>query len=101
MPIVEKTSSDGEDVRVTQIEDKEARVDSEVDLKILAESIRDAVAELPHAQRTVFELRKYQGLSYQEVAGVMRCPVGTVKSRMSRAERALRPKLKEIKDELE
>jgi RNA polymerase sigma-70 factor (ECF subfamily) len=100
VPIVERTSSDGEDVRVTQIEDKEARVDNEVDLHILAESIRDAVAALPNAQRTVFELRKYQGLSYQEIAGVMRCPVGTVKSRMARAERALRPKLKEVKDEL-
>ncbi len=101
VPIVEKISSDGEDVRTTQFEDKEARVDNEVDLKILAESIRDAVAGLPHAQRTVFELRKYQGLSYREIAGVMTCPVGTVKSRMARAERALRPKLKTIKDELE
>jgi RNA polymerase sigma-70 factor (ECF subfamily) len=101
VPILDRSDSDEDGVGVTQIEDKEAHVDNEVDLQILAESIRDAVAELPHAQRTVFELRQYQGLSYQEIAGVMRCPVGTVKSRMARAERALRPKLKEIKDELE
>jgi len=101
VPILEKSESDEDSVGVTQIEDKEAHVDNEVDRNILAESIRDAVAGLPYAQRTVFELRQYQGLSYKEIAKAMKCPVGTVKSRMARAERALRPKLKAIKDELE
>jgi RNA polymerase sigma-70 factor (ECF subfamily) len=100
VPIEDRIGRDEQDVRVTQIEDKEARVDAQVDLNIVAESIRDAVAALPYGQRTVFELRKYQGLSYKEIAQAMRCPVGTVKSRMARAERALRPKLKGIKDEL-
>ncbi len=99
VPILEGTGRDREGVGVLQIEDTEARVAERVDLNILAESIRDAVAELPHAQRTVFVLRKYQGLSYREIARVMRCPVGTAKSRMARAERALRPRLRAIRDE--
>jgi RNA polymerase sigma-70 factor (ECF subfamily) len=100
VPILEGTGRDREDVGVLQIEDTEARVAERVDLNILAESIRDGVAELSHAQRTVFVLRKYQGLSYREIARVMRCPVGTAKSRMARAERALRPRLRAIRDEL-
>ena len=97
---IEVDTDDTEGVEAYQIEDSGIQVAEQVDLNIVAKAVRQAVAELPHEQRMVFELRNYQGLSYQEIARVMRSPIGTVKSRMARAERALRPKLRVIKDEL-
>lgn len=89
-----------DDIDVRQIEDKGPPVEERAEMNMLARTIRDAVAELPQQQRTAFVLRTYEGLSYGEIARVMKCPVGTVKSRMARAEQALRPKLKAIRDEL-
>ena len=100
VPLVIDTGDEGDGMETRQIEDTAAPVTDQVETDMLGEAIRDAVAELPRGQRTVFLLRMYQGLSYEEIAQAIRCPVGTVKSRMSRAERALRPKLKAIKDEL-
>ncbi|TET45986.1 sigma-70 family RNA polymerase sigma factor [candidate division TA06 bacterium] len=56
----------------------------------LAEKIKTALEGLTDIQRAVFTLRHYQGLSYQEIARVLRCPLGTVKSRLSSAVNALR-----------
>jgi len=100
VPLVVDTGDEGEGAETRQIEDAGAPVTEQVEADMLGEAIRDAVAELPQGQRTAFLLRMYQGLSYEEIAQAMRCPIGTVKSRMSRAERALRPKLKTIKNEL-
>ncbi|MFQ5905920.1 MAG: RNA polymerase sigma factor [bacterium] len=61
----------------------------------LAERIEKAIAGLTEIQRAVFMLRHYQGLSYEEIASVMRCPLGTVKSRLSSAVNALRRTLRE------
>ena len=99
VPIAMDTGGETEGIDVRQIEDKGPPVEDRVEMNMLAQAIREAVAELPQQQRTAFVLRTYEGLSYGEIAKVMRCPVGTVKSRMARAERALRPKLKAVKDE--
>ena len=55
--------------------------------------VRAAIAELPYKQRAVIELTFAHGLSYTEIAQIMDCPVGTVKSRMSYALRALAKRL--------
>jgi len=47
----------------------------------LRERILDAVDRLPHEQRMVFVLRTIEGLSTEEIARVMECPVNTVRSR--------------------
>jgi RNA polymerase sigma-70 factor (ECF subfamily) len=60
----------------------------------LADEIRDAVSTLPEKLQLTFVLSEYQGLKYQEVAEILDIPVGTVKSRMSAAEKTLRRKLK-------
>ena len=99
VPLAIETGGEEGGIDVRQVEDKGPPVEERVEMNMLARTIRDAVAELPKPQRTAFVLRTYEGLSYGEIARVMRCPVGTVKSRMARAERALRPKLKAIKDE--
>ena len=99
VPLAIETGGEEAGIDVRQIEDRGPPVEERVEMNMLARTIRDAVAELPQPQRTAFVLRTYDGLSYGEIARVMKCPVGTVKSRMARAERALRPKLKAIKDE--
>ena len=53
------------------------------------EQIRMALAQLTPNHRAVIELTFVQGLSYAEIADVMNCPIGTVKSRMSYALRRL------------
>lgn len=52
--------------------------------------IDDAVARLPVSQRVVLVLRTREGLSEQEIATTLGIPVGTVKSRLSRARAAFR-----------
>lgn len=56
----------------------------------LGEAIQRAVDALPVKHRTAFVLREIEGLSYQEMAGVMNCSVGTVMSRLHHARRKLR-----------
>jgi RNA polymerase sigma-70 factor (ECF subfamily) len=53
--------------------------------KLEAEQVRVAIQELPVDFREVILLREYEGLSYQEIASVLDCPVGTVMSRLGRA----------------
>ena len=51
--------------------------------------IHNAIQCLPDDLRTAVMLREYDGLSYEEIAGVMDCPVGTVRSRIYRAREAI------------
>ena len=60
------------------------------------DQVRAALAQLTPNHRAVIELTFVQGLSYAEVADVMNCPIGTVKSRMSYALRHLNGLLSEI-----
>jgi RNA polymerase sigma-70 factor (ECF subfamily) len=51
----------------------------------LAATIKNALAALPEDLRTALTLREFEGMSYEDIAGVMDCPVGTVRSRIFRA----------------
>ena len=55
--------------------------------------VEDAMRELPERFRELLVLREIEGLSYQELAGVLRIPIGTVMSGLSRARQALRRSL--------
>lgn len=59
----------------------------------VTEAVNEALLHLPEHQREAFVLRRFQDLSYQEIANVTKVPIGTAKSRVVRAERALRPLL--------
>ena len=60
------------------------------------EAVRQAVAALPDRQRAALVLAYYQQLSYREVAEVLGCSVGTVKTHMSRALAALAERLPDV-----
>ncbi|MGI9279573.1 MAG: RNA polymerase sigma factor RpoE [Endozoicomonas sp.] len=51
--------------------------------------IHDVIRRLPDELRTAVMLREFDGLSYDEIANVMDCPVGTVRSRIFRAREAI------------
>lgn len=51
--------------------------------------VHKAIRELPEDLRTAVTLREMEGLSYEEIAAVMDCPVGTVRSRIFRAREAI------------
>ncbi|MBD3308760.1 sigma-70 family RNA polymerase sigma factor [candidate division KSB3 bacterium] len=57
--------------------------------KEFVQQMEDAIASLPPEQRIVLTLCEFQGLSYQEMADILECPIGTVRSRLSRARTAL------------
>ena len=61
--------------------------------KVLFESVMSALGDLTPAQRLMFLLRHYEGMSYDEVAAAMNCSTGTVKKGVSRAISKLRAKL--------
>jgi RNA polymerase sigma-70 factor (ECF subfamily) len=52
-------------------------------------TVEQAIGELPEELRTAILLREIDGLSYEEIAAAMQCPVGTVRSRIFRAREAI------------
>jgi RNA polymerase sigma-70 factor (ECF subfamily) len=65
----------------------------------IEDRISEAVGKLSLEHRLAFILTEYHGLSYQEVASIAQCPVGTVASRKNTAVRQLRHRLASLKGE--
>ena len=61
-------------------------------------TVNSAIDALPEDLRTAIVLRELEGLSYEEIADAMGCPVGTVRSRIFRAREAIDKKLKPLLD---
>lgn len=61
-------------------------------------TVTDAVAQLPADLRAAITLREVDGLSYEEIAEAMDCPIGTVRSRIFRAREAIDAKLRPLLD---
>jgi RNA polymerase sigma-70 factor (ECF subfamily) len=61
-------------------------------------TVSDAIEALPEDLRTAIILREVEGLSYEEIAEAMECPVGTVRSRIFRAREAIDRSLKPLLD---
>ena len=59
-------------------------------------TVYDTIAELPEDLRTAIMLREMDGMSYEEIATTMECPIGTVRSRIFRAREAIDEKLKPL-----
>jgi RNA polymerase sigma-70 factor (ECF subfamily) len=61
-------------------------------------TVNAAIAALPEDLRTAIVLRELEGLSYEEIAETMDCPVGTVRSRIFRAREAIDARLQKVFD---
>ena len=70
--------------------DPACQPDAALSLQQLQYNIALALDALPHAQRTVVNLAFYHGMAYEEIAGIMDCPVNTVKTRMFNARARLK-----------
>jgi RNA polymerase sigma-70 factor (ECF subfamily) len=79
-----KKNWDDED-RPVQFEDPASRPDDLYRKRHLRELVEAAVARLPEHHRQVFVLRELEGKSYEEIAEITECNLGTVKSRLNRA----------------
>jgi len=70
--------------------------ESELHSKQVAQAVNAAMSELPEELRTAITLREIEGLSYEEIAGIMNCPIGTVRSRIFRARESIAEKLRPL-----
>jgi RNA polymerase sigma-70 factor (ECF subfamily) len=66
--------------------------------KQIGETVNSAMEALPEELRTAIALRELEGLSYEEIAASMNCPIGTVRSRIFRAREAVAAKLRPLLD---
>jgi len=69
--------------------------------KEIAAVVNHAMDALPEDLRTAITLREIEGLSYEEIASVMNCPIGTVRSRIFRAREAIATELRPLLGTLE
>jgi RNA polymerase sigma-70 factor (ECF subfamily) len=72
--------------------------ETELMSKEIARTVNDTVAGLPEELRTAITLREIEGLSYEEIATLMNCPIGTVRSRIFRARETIAQKLRPLLD---
>jgi RNA polymerase sigma-70 factor (ECF subfamily) len=66
--------------------------------KEIAAAVNSSIEALSEDLRQAITLREIEGLSYEEIAEVMNCPIGTVRSRIFRAREAIAAKLKPLLD---
>ena len=95
------TSTGFDNEEAEQFEDAEALRDTatpenELIGKQIAETVNRSLEKLPEDLRTAITLREIEGLSYEEIANVMNCPIGTVRSRIFRAREAIAAELRPL-----
>jgi RNA polymerase sigma-70 factor (ECF subfamily) len=83
---------DGGELRTTDTPE------TELMSKQVAQTVNETVAALPEELRTAITLREIEGLSYEEIATLMGCPIGTVRSRIFRARETIAEKLRPLLD---
>ena len=70
--------------------------ESELMSKQIAQTVNQTLDTLPEELRTAIVLREIDGLSYEEIANIMSCPIGTVRSRIFRAREAISEQLRPL-----
>lgn len=70
--------------------------EAELASKQIVQAVNEALDQLPEELRTAITLREIEGLSYEEIASMMNCPIGTVRSRIFRAREAIAEKLRPL-----
>jgi RNA polymerase sigma-70 factor (ECF subfamily) len=83
---------DGDELRTSDTPE------SELMTKQIAQTVNAAMEALPDELKSAISLREIEGLSYEEIASIMDCPIGTVRSRIFRAREAIAEKLRPLLD---
>ncbi len=70
--------------------------EAELMSKQIAATVNQTMEELPEELRTAITLREIEGMSYEDIAAVMNCPIGTVRSRIFRARETIAARLRPL-----
>lgn len=97
-PWGKKKNSDDEFNPIEHVGDEKACVIAQFEQGEVTAAVTEALQHLPAHQREAFVLRRFQDVPYEDIASITGAPIGTVKSRVVRAERALRPLLKSYRE---
>lgn len=89
----------GESIPMSKIEERRPQEKRYAKLEI-ADSVQTAIKELTPKLRMPILLKYVEGLSYEEIAGVLGCSKGTVASRLNRGHQGLAKKLGHLRDEI-
>lgn len=90
------TNEDGERYELDQLQKTLETPERLLLTDEIRETIADTVARLPDDLREAITLREVDGLSYEDIASAMDCPIGTVRSRIFRAREAIDERLKPL-----
>lgn len=93
---LQSADSDDETSRPQNELTAEATPESELAAREIAAAVNAAMEALPEDLRQAVTLREIEGLSYEEIAEAMNCPIGTVRSRIFRAREAISAKVKPL-----
>lgn len=85
---------DGDSIDEADLVQDNATPDAQLQSKQIAIAVNQAVDALPEELRTAITLREIEGLAYEEIAEMMNCPIGTVRSRIFRAREAIAEKIR-------
>lgn len=89
-------TEDAEDFEDAALLHEVSTPENELMSKQVVEVVNSSLQELPDDLRTALTLREIEGLSYEEIAAVMDCPIGTVRSRIFRAREAIAANLRPL-----
>ena len=98
-PVNSIDAQEAEDYGASEWLKEYASPEREVLATELESTIHNAMGDLPSDLREAITLREIEALSYEEIASVMDCPIGTVRSRIFRAREAIDAKLEPMLDE--
>lgn len=83
----------GDDEREFDIKDDAHTPDEQVEISETQSEVRSAISRLKNEYKAVLTLYDIEGLAYEQIAAILNVPMGTVKSRLSRARAALKKEL--------
>ncbi|GAB4416484.1 MAG: RNA polymerase sigma factor RpoE [Sideroxydans sp.] len=89
-------AEDAEDFEDASLLHEVATPENEMMSRQVVEVVNASLQQLPEDMRMALTLREIEGLSYEEIASVMNCPIGTVRSRIFRAREAVASNLRPL-----
>jgi RNA polymerase sigma-70 factor (ECF subfamily) len=89
-------AEEAEDLGETELLQDLNTPENEMMSRQVADTVNQTLDKLPDDLRTAISLREMEGLSYEEIAAVMNCPIGTVRSRIFRAREAIAEQLRPL-----